>query len=263
VAVQVFPVCSDEEAPLPYADATFDLVVSSLSMHWINDVPGALREILRVLKPDGALIATVLGGDTLEELRCVTLGWLEKSAIQSRRFQVYKLHIHVSCVRIPAPVNGSLRITNRRSSFVVAEQALYGGVSPHVSPMMGMVDVGNLLVEAGFSLPSVDVDTFTIEYPDASAVMRHLQRMGESNASVHMLGGARRRLIEAAKAEYHSSFANPNDGSVPATFQLVHMIGWKPAPSQPVPKARGSVPSGFGHRKTPGGSEPSPLARQD
>ena len=56
---------------MPFADATFDLVASSLALHWVNDIPGVLKEVLRVLKPDGVFIACVLGGDTLAELRLV------------------------------------------------------------------------------------------------------------------------------------------------------------------------------------------------
>ena len=71
--MEVVGICSDEESPLPFDNATFDLVASSLSLHWVNNVPGVLREILRVLKPDGVFIATILGGETLCELRLVLI----------------------------------------------------------------------------------------------------------------------------------------------------------------------------------------------
>jgi SAM-dependent methyltransferase len=58
----------DEEA-LPFEEQSFDLVVSALSLHWVNDLPGALIQIRRILKPDGLFIGTVLGGRTLTELR--------------------------------------------------------------------------------------------------------------------------------------------------------------------------------------------------
>lgn len=61
-------VVADEDA-LPFADGVFDLVVSNLSLHWVNDLPGALVQIRRVLKPDGFFCATMLGGETLHELR--------------------------------------------------------------------------------------------------------------------------------------------------------------------------------------------------
>jgi SAM-dependent methyltransferase len=50
----------DEEA-LPFADGSFDLVVSALSLHWVNDLPGALIQIRRVLKPDGLFIGDRAG----------------------------------------------------------------------------------------------------------------------------------------------------------------------------------------------------------
>ena len=53
----------------PFPKQSFDLVVSALSLHWVNDLPGALIQIRRVLKPDGLFIGTVLGGRTLTELR--------------------------------------------------------------------------------------------------------------------------------------------------------------------------------------------------
>jgi SAM-dependent methyltransferase len=58
----------DEEA-LPYAPESFDLVVSVLSLHAVNDLPGALVQIRRALKPDGLFIAALFGGETLKELR--------------------------------------------------------------------------------------------------------------------------------------------------------------------------------------------------
>lgn len=61
-------VVADEEA-LPFADGSLDLVVSALSLHAVNDLPGALLQIRRALKPDGLLLAALAGGDTLNELR--------------------------------------------------------------------------------------------------------------------------------------------------------------------------------------------------
>jgi len=61
-------VVADEEA-LPFAAATLDLAVSGLSLQLVNDLPGALVQIRRALKPDGLLLASLLGGATLKELR--------------------------------------------------------------------------------------------------------------------------------------------------------------------------------------------------
>jgi NADH dehydrogenase [ubiquinone] 1 alpha subcomplex assembly factor 5 len=59
----------DAEEILRLPSGGFDLVISNLSLHWINDLPGALIQMRRALKPDGFFLATLLGGDTLHELR--------------------------------------------------------------------------------------------------------------------------------------------------------------------------------------------------
>jgi SAM-dependent methyltransferase len=59
---------ADEEA-LPFAEGSLDLVVSALSLQFVNDLPGTLIQIRRALKADGLLLAALIGGDTLTELR--------------------------------------------------------------------------------------------------------------------------------------------------------------------------------------------------
>lgn len=54
---------------LPFAEASFDLIVSPLALHWVNDLPGVLIQIRRALKPDGLMLASLFGGETLNELR--------------------------------------------------------------------------------------------------------------------------------------------------------------------------------------------------
>jgi len=57
--------------PLGVADESQDLIVSLMSLHWANDLPGALTQIRRALKPDGLFLGTLLGAGTLRELRTV------------------------------------------------------------------------------------------------------------------------------------------------------------------------------------------------
>jgi len=61
-------VTADEET-LPFAERSLDLVVSALALQFVNDLPGALIQIRRALKPDGLLLAALIGGDSLTELR--------------------------------------------------------------------------------------------------------------------------------------------------------------------------------------------------
>ncbi len=63
------PAVAADEEWLPFAPASFDLVVASLSLHWANDLPGVLIQLRRALKPDGLLLASLPALGTLEELR--------------------------------------------------------------------------------------------------------------------------------------------------------------------------------------------------
>ncbi len=57
------------EEATPFAEASLDLVVSALALQFVNDLPGALIQIRRALRPDGLLLAAMIGGDSLNELR--------------------------------------------------------------------------------------------------------------------------------------------------------------------------------------------------
>ncbi|EFH12616.1 methyltransferase domain-containing protein [Teichococcus cervicalis] len=62
------PLAGDEEW-LPFAPGSFDLVVASLSLHWVNDLPGALLQIRRAMAPDGLFLASLPALGTLQPLR--------------------------------------------------------------------------------------------------------------------------------------------------------------------------------------------------
>ena len=65
------PVIEPEEVDL--GDLKFNLIVAPLALHWTNDLPGVLANMMRTLEPDGLMLASMLGGDTLTELRFALL----------------------------------------------------------------------------------------------------------------------------------------------------------------------------------------------
>src|SRR5947207_559060 len=69
VTAQDAPAVAADEEALPFRDASLDLVVSVLALQFVNDLPGALVQIRRALKPDGLMLAALAGGETLTELR--------------------------------------------------------------------------------------------------------------------------------------------------------------------------------------------------
>ncbi|XP_063237776.1 arginine-hydroxylase NDUFAF5, mitochondrial [Bacillus rossius redtenbacheri] len=187
----------DEEGPLPFAAASLDLVISSLALHWVNDLPAALGEAHRCLREDGALLTAMFGGDTLYELR---------SALQLANLE-------------------------RR-----------GGAAPHVSPFAQVRDVGALLTQAGFTMLTIDTDELVVGYPSMLELMGDLKGMGESNAALRRALHLGRERLVAAASVYDRLYGRDEAGrrSVPATFQVIYALGWKPSASQPRPLARGS-----------------------
>jgi NADH dehydrogenase [ubiquinone] 1 alpha subcomplex assembly factor 5 len=190
------PVLSTDEEALPFAPASLDLVLSNLSLHWVNDLPGALVQIRQALKPDGLFLACMLGGATLQELR---------------------------------------------SALYQAETEIEGGLSPRFSPLADVRDLGNLLQRAGFALPVSDFETITVSYTHPLKLLQDLRGMGESNAnSERRLSFSRRATLMRAMEIYSENYADA-DGRVPATFEVITLTAWAPAPDQPQPLARGSA----------------------
>jgi len=186
----------DEECEFyPFEDRSFDLVLSSLSLHWINDLPSALGQIKRILKPDGAFIGSMFGGNTLKELR---------------------------------------------HCFYLAELERRGGFSPHASPLAKSSDIAGLMQGAGFNLPTIDIDTIMVSYPDAISLMEHLVYMGEGSASINRQFAVGRDTFLSMASIYQQLYGL-EDGSVQATFEIIYIIGWKPDASQPKACQRGSA----------------------
>jgi SAM-dependent methyltransferase len=63
------PAVAADEEYLPFVPHSFDLIVASLSLHWVNDLPGALLQLRQTLRPEGLLLASLPALGTLAELR--------------------------------------------------------------------------------------------------------------------------------------------------------------------------------------------------
>lgn len=185
----------DEEA-LPFAIASLDLVVSVLSLHWVNDLPGCLLQIGQALKPDGLFLAAMIGGNSLPELR---------------------------------------------ESLMQAEIEIEDGVSPRVSPFADLRDMGGLLQRAGFALPVTDIDSITVTYPSALALMQDLRGMGETNLDRNRRRSVTRRQTLLRAAAIYAERYGDGEGRIPARFEIIYLTGWRPDASQPQPLRPGSA----------------------
>jgi malonyl-CoA O-methyltransferase len=98
----------------------------------------------------------------------------------------------------------------------------------HVSGFIDMHDIGDLLVQAGFADPVIDMETFTLTYPDVKSLMRDLKAIGAHNAAVKRpptLSG--KAWLEAVTRNYEPL---RRDGKLPVTYEVVYGHAWCPAP---------------------------------
>jgi len=186
--------CSEDN--LPFEKKSVDLVISNLSLHWVNDLPATFKQIRDCLTDDGVFIAAMFGEGTLLELR---------------------------------------------NSFILAEAEREGGVSPRISPFSTTQAIGNLLTQAGFTLTTIDTEEYTIDYENPFILMHDLRCMGENNANILRRKFLPRDTLFSAAAIYETLYKDEKKGTVPATFNVIYMIGWAPHESQPKPKERGSA----------------------
>uniref|UniRef100_A0A2P2L463 Methyltransferase type 11 domain-containing protein n=1 Tax=Rhizophora mucronata TaxID=61149 RepID=A0A2P2L463_RHIMU len=143
-----------------------------------------------------------------------------------------------------AAILGGETLKELRIACTVAQLEREGGISPRLSPLAQVRDAGNLLTRAGFTLPGVDVDEYVVRYKSALELIDHLRAMGETNALLQRNIMLKRETALATAAIYDSMFA-AEDGTIPATFQVIYMTGWKEHPSQQKAKRRGSATISF------------------
>ncbi len=190
------PALVASEERLPFADHALDLVTSILSLHAVNDLPGTLVQIRRILKPDGLFVGCLFGAGTLKELR---------------------------------------------TSLMQAEVEILGGAAQRIAPLPGLQDMAGLLQRAGFALPVADVDRVTVRYDTPFDLIKDIKGMAESAA---FAGSARpplsRRILARMYEIYADQFAD-DDGRLRASFEIIWLSGWAPAPGQPKPLKPGSA----------------------
>lgn len=140
-----------------------------------------------------------------------------------------------------AAIPGAGTLSELREVLLAAETELYGGASPRVVPFADIRDIGSLLQRAGFGLPVIDEESFTVRYDHIFALMRDLKAMGMANP---LKGRSRRpvsrRFFLRAAELYAERYGDP-DGRIRATFSIVFISGWAPHESQQKPLKPGSA----------------------
>ena len=140
-----------------------------------------------------------------------------------------------------AAIPGAGTLAELRDVLLSAEAEMTGGASPRVIPFADVRDIGALLQRAGFALPVVDAETYTVRYDSLFPLMRDLRAMGMTNP---LAGRSRKPLTRAffvrAAELYAERYSDP-DGRIRATFSIVYASGWAPHESQQKPLKPGSA----------------------
>jgi len=136
---------------------------------------------------------------------------------------------------------GAGTLAELRHALSEAEIELTGGAAPRISPLPRLQDMAALMQRAGFALPVVDIDRLTVHYSSPFKLLEDLGGIGERAAfAAPASRGLSRRILSRMAEIYVDEFADAR-GKVPATFNIIHLSGWAPAPHQPQPKKRGSA----------------------
>ena len=213
---------NDDKLPPSMEPGTFDAVVACLGLHWRNDLPGVLLQCRKALVPDGLLLAALLGGNTLQELR-------------------------VACALAEQERQGGL--SARVSPLAQVRDA--GDLLGRAGLALPTVDVDTLT--ARYVSPADAVTHLRVLGESNACINRRKGPIARDTA----LAAAAAMIAYSGKIapavpgdddeeaeEKTAEQAPPPPTSlteVCMTFQVVYMAGWSPDSSQPSAKRRGSA----------------------
>lgn len=205
-------------------------VVTPWPTVWESRLPGA------VLVPDEDVLALTPGAHDLV-IHALALHWSNDPVGQL----VQCRHALRPDGLMIATLFGGRTLHELRVCLVDAEARVTNGLSPRISPMGEIRDLGGLLSRAGLALPVADSHTIQASYDTPLHLMHDLRAMGETNALAARLRSATpRRVLTEAVRLYQERHSGP-DGRVMATFEIVTLTAWAPAPDQPKPLRPGSA----------------------
>ncbi|MCK5902952.1 MAG: malonyl-ACP O-methyltransferase BioC [Cocleimonas sp.] len=166
-------ICADAEN-LPLKNNSIDLLISNLMLQWSNNLVSVFNGFQQTLAPNGLLMFTTFGPDTLKEIR---MSWEKVDD------------------------------------------------TPHTSQFIDLHDIGDALLQAGFSNPVMDMEIITMTYESVHAVMKDIKNIGASNATTGRKKGlmGKKQLAEF-KAAYE--LFKDKEGLYPSTWEVIYGHAW-------------------------------------
>ncbi|THF50012.1 methyltransferase domain-containing protein [Allorhizobium terrae] len=140
-----------------------------------------------------------------------------------------------------AALPGAGTLAELRDVLLATEVEMSGGASPRVMPFADVRDMGSLMQRAGFALPVVDMEEYTVRYDSIFPLMRDLKAMGMANPLQARSRKPLNRAFFMRAAELYAERHSDPDGRIRATFSIIYMSGWAPHENQPKPLKRGSA----------------------
>ncbi|MBT5230940.1 MAG: malonyl-ACP O-methyltransferase BioC [Methylococcales bacterium] len=171
---KVYCVGGDAEQ-LPIQNDSIDMIFSNLALQWCDDLNITFSDWWRVLNPNGLLMFTTLGPNTLKELR---------------------------------------------TSWASVDD------TAHVNPFMDMHDVGDRLIQAGFSDPVMDCEHITLTYQDIKTLLKELKGIGAHNVMHDQNRGLTGKTAFKQMAQTYETFRD--QGVLPATYEVIYGHAWMP-----------------------------------
>lgn len=211
------------------------MVLSAGSLHWTNDLLGTLIQVRRMLKPDGAFIGAMSGGDTLFELRTsLQLAETEREGGVSPRVS-------------PMADSRDMASLLTRAGFTLPTVDVDELTVRYPSSMELMTDLrqmGESNAVAG-RRPQLRRDTLLASVAIYEALHKEGPRKFRTpDGQVHDIGGTGGDGEQSNKVELVDEQGFKEEAiteGVPATFNTIYMIGWAPSDTQRKPLARGSA----------------------
>jgi len=139
-----------------------------------------------------------------------------------------------------AALPGENTLRELRECLIQAESDVHDTASLRVEPFSEIRQLGGLLQRAGFALPVVDSEVFTIRYKNFNALIEDLRAMSATSTLSQITPFASRKMFERAKEIYMEKYQG-GDGKISTTAEVIFISGWSPDKSQQQPLKPGSA----------------------
>ena len=194
------------------------LMIGRLEPAW-RDRLLARASSVDIVEPEG-LMTVEPGSYDL----CVSVGALDTVNDLPRALLAIRFALKGDSLAVGA-LSGGDTLPALRAAMRAADKSM-GVATPHVHPRVEAAALAQLLADAGFTMPVVDVDRVDVSYTSLSHLVRDLRAMGATNI---LSARSRKPLTQSAVGSAAAQFASEADGGrIKERFELLHFAGWTP-----------------------------------